>query len=204
MKDEVFIMLAKIKAFLKTVLAIIGVFLIPLFATAYLNVIPTFWLKTVMDAPTVLSITVRHIITYLGCLCISIPCYRVIKKNIKTIWLAALLPGLVLGFSLLLGLEGAPSLADKYPTYGILLVWTSALWIDSIVLEFIHKTFSWADVFEDFLFSLALSVIFYGTVTLLGQKPLGFNAIAMSPALALLQLTLAKKFHTPRAPKPKQ
>ena len=186
----------RIVAVILTVLAIIGVFLIPLFATAYLNVIPTFWLKTVMDAPTVWGITVRHIITYLGCLCISIPCYRVIKQNLKTIWLAALLPALVLGLQFLF--SHGPSLADSYPTYGILLVWTAALWIDSIVLEFIHKTFSWADVFEDFLFSLALAVIFYGAVTLLKQAPLGFNAIAMSPALAFGQLSLAKKYHTPK------
>ena len=191
------------KAF-KNVLFVATVIAVAVFFTAWVNIIPSFWRKDVMDIVLFAGISIRTIITFLV---VIIPCIlfqKRIKNNIATIWLAALLPFLVWGLKSLFFIDGGPELAVKYPTYGVMLVYVSALWIESIVLEIIHKSISWHDALEDFLFSVALSVLFYGVVTIFGQTAFSANVYGMFPAVALVQLYLAGKYHTPMYRMPKK
>lgn len=188
-----------IKKILNNTLTVAAVVSVAVFFTAWLNVIPTFWQVEIMDTPILWGITVRTVITFLVIIIPTILMAKTLKNFIPIICLAALLPAMVLLLKLTVFWNGqGPELAVTYPMYGIMLVWVTSLWIESIILEFIAKTFSFADVIEDLLFSIALATLFYGITTVSNVHPFSGTSLAMSPVLALVQLKLSKTFHTPK------
>ena len=185
------------KAF-KRFVDILTVLAVTVFITSWLNVLPTIWKPEILDQPLMFGITVRSCLTFLIFLTPVLLLYKHVAKFKKIIWLAALLPFILWLLHVLFYIRGGSKLAQMYPIFGIMLVYTVALMVEALILEIKNHTLSWKDLFEDFLFSLALSVLFYGILTLWGITPFCASALGMSPVLAIVQLVLAKAYHTPK------
>lgn len=183
------------KKLFSTIPTVLTVIIVAVFFTAWLNVIPTFWRSDIMDAQLLFGLTVRTIITFLVMLVITITLNKHVFKVQAVILLAALLPVLAWFLHWLFYFDGPSDAVKQYPIFGIMLVWTLSLLTEAIILECKNKTLSTKNIFEDFMFSLSLSLLFYGVITLLQQKPFGGDTLLMSPILAVFQMSLCNSYH---------
>jgi len=172
--------------------------ILAVFVTCWLNIIPTLWKPEVLDLSLLWGITVRSILTFHVLLIPALLLRKQIARVQKIIWLAALVPFLLWGFKVIFYIDGGSELAKAYPIFGVMLGYTFAMMVVAFILEVMHHTLSWKDMLEDFLFTLALALMFYGIITLLGLEPFEANTLGMAPVLAIVQLWLAKSYHTPQ------